>query len=71
MEKINNKVTDTRHHLQAHTLTICEAAASGGIPRQHSNAVSALKASQTPSLDTTSLPPLEESYRRKHYNVMV
>lgn len=50
---------------QGHTLTICAAAASAGIPRLHSKAVSALKASQTPSLDIMSLPPPVESCRQK------
>ena len=48
------------------TLTICEAAASGANPRQQSKAVSAVIASQTPSLEITSLPPAEDSCRNDH-----
>lgn len=43
------------------TLTICEAAASTGIPLQHSKAASADNASQTPSLEIISLPPVDDS----------
>jgi hypothetical protein len=56
---------DEKHNLLKllHTLTICAAAASTGIPRQQSRAVSADKASQTPSLDITSLPPAVDNCR--------
>lgn len=46
------------------TLTICSAAESGGIPRQQSIATSALKASQTPSLEMITLPPEEDNCRK-------
>jgi hypothetical protein len=44
-----------------HTFTICGAAASADMPRQQSRTISAVRASQTPSLLITSLPPALES----------
>lgn len=43
------------------TFTICGAADSADMPRQQSRATSAGKASQTPSLQITSLPPAVDS----------
>jgi hypothetical protein len=46
-----------------YTLTICSAAASGGSVREQLNATSAVKTSQTPSLEIISRPPAVDSYR--------
>jgi len=53
-----------------HTFTICGAAASADMPRQQSRAISAVRASQTPSLLIMILPPALESFTNRHNRKM-
>jgi len=53
-----------------HTFTICGAATSADMPRQQSRAISAVRASQTPSLLIMILPPTVESCTNRHQRKM-
>jgi hypothetical protein len=64
--QLTHKVARLNQNIQKmsaeHTFTICGAAASADMPRQQSRTISAVRASQTPSLLMISLPPEVESY---------
>ena len=63
---LGETITLKNYAKDVHTFTIWVAAASGGMPRQQSRAISALRASQTPSLLRIILPPAVESCKTRH-----